>query len=234
VTFQKDTIKMPIPTGARFLNDRNVGRSIDIAPGQRKTILDIGGKDEESQELVITLVTPVRQSPATIISRPRAFVEWGSGGVQASALVDFINGSTFSVGASFVRVTGINFSTPSAPGNGPMTFGAFAAYGELSNIPKSAQLTDYFDTLVGPPFIVLVPTFAKTVVVKRLAMSISAVRVQVEDAAGIGFYDVDVTPGVDMIPLELSNDAFAISLSAVFPGPLPFPTDMRIIWGLEM
>lgn len=36
-----------------------------------------------------------------------AIVEWGVGGTQARATVDFINGTTFSVVASFVRVHGV-------------------------------------------------------------------------------------------------------------------------------
>lgn len=107
----------------------NIGRSVQIGPGLmvgetlEEALLEMGGDDALAGPITIFLtsrvIVPVAEN---IIAR----VLWGTGGVQAEALLDMVNNTQFTVFGSFVRLLARGFITGAGAA---FSVGAFASYG---------------------------------------------------------------------------------------------------------
>lgn len=151
---------------------QNMGRNIRVKPGEAKSVLNIVGEDNLAEVITFTLsVQPKDTSaPVSSIARPTAIVQWGNGGVQVEAEMDYVHGLTMSIPASFLRITGRNDVLPATIRGNPAvardaTLGAFIAYGNRSSFP--AQKTVYLDDPALFPIVVSVPDFSSTLSVER-------------------------------------------------------------------
>ena len=127
----------------------NIGRSIDLvitATGltQRVSLVDLDSDDEGARSIAVTLFAEVQVGEPTDLV---AEVEWGAGGVQAQALVDFANGTVITVHGSFLR---INASMRGSVDEAAKV-AAFASYGYRSGglYPQRTVIRDIADTFIG-------------------------------------------------------------------------------------
>lgn len=150
-----------------FNNGRSVlisgnGETLEIAT---IPIIELKGDDEVARGVVITLQSELVtfQSTNELIAK----LEWGSGGFQANAEVDILNGVSVNLHCSWVRVTaGIN-----AILGAQYKVGAFASYGNTppgSSPQKTAFRAEDNTVLgtIGPGATskrVIIPQFANTV-----------------------------------------------------------------------
>jgi hypothetical protein len=110
--------------GRRGLLDQlsagNVGRSVDVKPSfsleaDPTPIVGLDGDDETARAVTVTMSVPL--FPASGVAGGgghivQGVVKWGIGGVQTEARFDVINGTTFSVLATWLRVLAVNFASP--------------------------------------------------------------------------------------------------------------------------
>ncbi len=168
-----------------FPGKKNVGNSQTLQPGAAATnpaaqpneelVVNVVGEDEQATVVSVTLISPIADvSPATdelFASTPVARVQWGVGGTQAQAFIDYVNGAQFSVPASFLRVYARNEfgasppATPLQPTN-PVKLGAFVSYLPLKNQRVQRTLNGLIPT--ATPTIFVVPPFATDVTIFRL------------------------------------------------------------------
>ena len=155
----------------------------DSDPRGKATVMEIDGSDDESQVMTITLVGEALRYPDPLPVPPKppgfplpgqarstAQIEWGMAGVQAQAFVDYQHGLSFSVPASWIRITAINEPLPvdDILGGNPIfgrniRAGAFCSYGSVGrNGPLSAKKTHYIDVPIAAGDIgyVGIPPFA--------------------------------------------------------------------------
>jgi hypothetical protein len=141
--------------GGRGLLDQlaagNVGRSVDVLPGgvapsgefipNPTPIIGLDADDETGRAVTVTMtVQPLVALPTPGPFYLQAVVRWGIGGVQAEARVDLVNGTTFSVLATWLRVLAVNFAETGA---GPtVKVGAFVGYYPKAYLP-GPQLTEF-------------------------------------------------------------------------------------------
>jgi len=176
---------MKAPKGSKdfhqLLKTGNVGKSVQLTGGagsaQVASLLDVRGPDEYAQLMTVTLDFPsvVGLSPPTFASPfvakndgARAQVDFGVGGFQSTAFVDFGRGVSFTVPASYVRVNASREGTTGALVL--LSVGAHISYGSINEHdagqptltfvrPNAAPNGTSFDT-IPPPFAVsMTPMF---------------------------------------------------------------------------
>lgn len=218
------------------------------------TLLQCSTDDDNSEVITITLdnpnpfFIPTRLLPIApsenILARPFGLIEWGVGGVQSQAEVDFDHGLNISVLGSYVRVTGFNPPIPKFLANidggdlelgfgRNVKLGAFCGYGAISGTRNlSAKRTVYIDTNPDPsPILVKIPPFGTNFTFQRQP-STTAMTVNVLDEAGIPIVSVVYPVGGGFEnPVELSGDAAWLSINT--PLPAPFVNSIRFIFGLS-
>ncbi len=110
----------------------NIGRSVDITAGATFSaensvpLLEVKGDDKVAGPITVTLQSEI-ETNITLFEDMFATVQWGVGGFQVEAEIDFLNGTSFTVFASFIRLTG-NVVGAGA-GTETAKLGAFASYG---------------------------------------------------------------------------------------------------------
>jgi len=178
----------PLVSAARG-RTKNCGRDQIVAPGRvSDPLIEILGDDSKSLYLTVTLDGPRPDGPAFGIGQvpiAAALIEWGNGGLQSQAEIDFILGCTFSVPCSFLRVTGRNDEAPGgAAGN--QRLGAFVSYlprpGTPSFAPQRSVVTGALAPLAVATF--LIPRFAIDLWVYTAPVAVS-LRIDFLDAAGV-------------------------------------------------
>lgn len=214
-------------------------------PVGQATVMEIDGSDDESQVMTITLVGealefPIQDPSGPIISpaglagqaRPIAKVEWGVAGVQAIALVDYLHGLSFSVPASWIRITGINPPIPLLdPFSGDQNFarnirvGAFCSYGSVGRSGGlSAKFTRYLDVLipVAGSQLVPIPPFATNFVFLPQTLNAAGTIVQLSEQhnslAGTSY--TGPLPATDATPVELVGGASSLRINNAGPNPV--------------
>lgn len=218
-------------------------------PVGKGTVMEIDGDDDESQVMTITLVgDDPRFNINNFSGPPPAFpflpgqarsiaqVEWGMAGVQAQAFVDYIHGLSFSIPASWIRITAINAKLPlTDPLTGSNIFGrniragAFCSYGSVGrNGGLSAKLTAVLPAIspVGPPPAnqaeVIIPPFASNFIFyPAFSAGIQHSEIRVQDEQGFTIqiidYPVTSTPS-DFTVIELPDNASALVITNLGPG----------------
>lgn len=220
-----------------------------VPPVGRATLLEVKSDDESSEILSVTLDNPlpflvptadVAGAGTIVIARPSAIIEWGVGGVQARADVDFDHGLSLSVPGSFLRVTGVNNRIPATTNNmsgvGTPAFGrnvklgAFCGYGSVAGTKNlSAKKTIYID---GPGLLsgsIPIPDYATNFTVQR-SPNAGILSVTVLDEGGVSPIQTLTYPAGSGFEgaVELSGDAAFIVLTA------PVGSNaIRVIFGLS-
>lgn len=209
------------------------------SPVGKGTILDIDGSDEESTVTTVTLVNTNLRYPGPSFppglagqARASALIEWGVGGTQAQAFVDFQHGFSFSVPASFLRITGINEPLPTLDPFGlfpilgrSVQLGAFCSYGSVSRGGQlTGKKTEFINTAIAPAgtLDIPIPPFATNFTFYRNPDP-GAAFVSVLDDMGIGIMSVDYTVGVpnsETNVIELPNAAASLFIANTGAAPL--------------
>lgn len=253
-----------------LLDSGNAGRSVEIAvdptsattpaslaavpiavgsPIGKASLLNLSGDDSSSRVVSVTLVdatplvpSPVAPAPA-FANRATALVEWGVGGVQDNALVDFINGTTFSIEGSFLRVTGIVEPIPANVGPVPepqagtnMILGAFCGYGAVGKSNTfNAKKTVYVDQFAtGVNDLIVVPRHATNFVLYLAGFEVEVTT----DVLNYGQNELISSDwnaaGTSDIPVELPGDAkfVFIRTNARNADVLPQNATLRVIFGI--
>tara|TARA_R100001244_G_scaffold132394_1_gene108850 strand:- start:1957 stop:2862 length:906 start_codon:yes stop_codon:yes gene_type:complete len=165
----------------QMLRDGNIGRTIQLTGNEVVTLLEVSGPDDAAQLMTVTLDMPAQSGEDPVTSQPlqppslidpyrlhtdlcRAQVDFGNGGFQSTAFLDFGRGVSFTVPASFVRVSASRAEQPSFIPN--INVGAHIAFGSIGN-SRGVQptLTDLVDVGIGGGSIVVrnIPPFAVAV-----------------------------------------------------------------------
>lgn len=209
-------------------------------PRGKATIMEIDGSDDESQVMTVTLVGEALRFPNPLPSgaplpgqaRATALVEWGMAGVQAQAFVDF-RGLSFSIPASWIRITGINEPLPPADilGGNPIfgrniRVGAFCSYGSVSRSgPLSAKKSFYIDVpiaVLGLAYIPIPPFASNYIYYPRATAAGTGSVFSVTDQDNILTTQTFATPlsADNVVPIELPGQASALIISNAGPGLL--------------
>lgn len=158
--------------GNRPLENQQWGSSSLVAiGGPIRGLIDIQGDGQFPSGMTLTLsqIWPAGVAPAPYRGGIVGSLEWGSGGYQARAEIDFANGVSFSLSGDSLRLSARNeISNPAIP---PLLVGAFVSYGArpsryvpIRTFPDMA-LVNYVPPAVSPFF--AVPAFARTVKIQR-------------------------------------------------------------------
>lgn len=202
----------------------NIGRSLNVAisagtRSESQPLLEAKASDEVASPMTVTLFT--RNQVGTITDAV-ATVGWGTGGVQADAEVDFVNGTVFSVHASFIRITASIRTTIGTPS---IDLAAMICYGihpgglrpqrTISRDVNDANLGDI--AVAGVSVASNIPTFAHNV---QLMQAPAA-------AVAEGAYRLRFFGGVAAVQTfdSLTNSAFGRKAG----GPAPIPNMARTI-----
>lgn len=214
------------------------------SPIGKATLLNLNGSDQESAVVSVTLVNNTPAVPAQLDATPTfaaarasALVEWGVGGVQDSAIVDFLNGTTFTLEGSFIRVTGFLEPIGQFFGGGiqqgaiNMILGAFAGYGATGksntfNAKKTIYI-DQFDHLL--PFFAIPKHATNLMIVSPVDVDFSVTDI------GHKLLNSNTWPAhtLSAVPLELSGDAAFIAVNAGGGANPPDTTAIRLVFGIS-
>ena len=225
-----------------------VGRSVNLptlvpGPGEPVAILDLTADDEEARAISLHFVSSLTISPTTgqLENEPdiTGVIEWGSGGVQATARFDWLRGTTLSIIGSFIRISAINNGDPSGVLTGDVRVGVFAGYNPIAGgmRGRQPQLTDGIVNLAAASSSspIDVPRFATNVVVQRTGTG-GATSVEVEmsivynNRFGVAVYETHFAADELMtFPVDLSNDIRSI---VVQNRDAVNAATFKIIWGL--
>jgi hypothetical protein len=255
----------------KLLSAGNVGRSVQIAvdpastvtpeslaavpiaegsPVGKATLLALTGDDSESSVVSVTLadLTPLVVSPAApaaqFANRASALVEWGVGGVQDNALIDFLNGTTFSIVGAYLRITaildviGANIGpvpTPQAATN--MILGAYCGYGAVGKSNTfNAKKTVYIDQFAtGVNDLIAIPKHATNYIVYLAGFDVEVST----DVLNYGQNELVTNDwgaaGTNDIPVELPGDAkfVFIRTNARNADVLPQNATLRVVFGIS-
>lgn len=205
----------PLASSARG-RTKNCGRDEIVAPGQSETMVEILGDDSKAIYLTCTLDGPRPADGVAFgvgqIPRASAIVEWGNGGLQSRAEIDFLIGCAFSVPCSFLRVIGRNDEDTNDIAPGSVRLGAFAAYlqrtGSIAHAPQ------------------------RTIVYPTLAPGASAVRTIPAFATNFWLYTNPVSASLLIEFLDLTSTVIAVT-STLFPvvphANTPIPNGARFV-----
>ena len=177
---------LKVPPGSRdyhqLFKTGNVGReaSLNLGIGSAEiiTLLDVRGPDEYAQIVTVTLDFPALEgvgvSPPTpenpfvaVGDGARAVVDFGVGGFQSTAFVDFVRGVSFSVPGSFIRVSATRAGTTGALVR--LSVGAHISYLPISQENASQPSLTFVRSaiivagatadIIPPPFSVTITPF---------------------------------------------------------------------------
>lgn len=217
----------------------------DNDPRGKATVMEIDGDDDESQVMTITLVGESLRYPDPLPTSPKppgfplpgqarstAQVEWGMAGVQAQAFVDYQHGMSFSVPASWIRITAINEPLPPEDilGGNPIfgrniRAGAFCSYGSVGrNGPLSAKKTLYIDVPIASGAIgyVGIPPFATNYIFYPRSDNPLTTGFVLAVTDQDNFITAQTFAGstvpTDLTPVELPGNASALLISNTGPG----------------
>lgn len=208
----------PLWSGAQG-RTKNVGRDEVVAPGQNRTLVEILGDDSCALLLTGTLDGPRPDGPAfgaLQVPRATAIIEWGNGGLQSQAEIDFIRGCTFSVGCSFLRIIGHNGEDAADADSGDERLGAFVSYLPRVGTPAfSPQLTIRTGPLVAlASTTIAVPSFATDLWVYAVPVSVSLL-IEFLDAVGTVLAATSTLfPVVPHVNTPLPNGARSVRFTA--------------------
>lgn len=252
---------------AQLLDGGNSGRSVPIAVDQsqsafnaaslaavpipvgspvgKSTLLSVSGDDSQSRVLSCTLVDLTPPFPTddgagtSFTARAKALVEWGVGGVQASTLLDFINGTSFTIEGSFLRVTavldkvgGLYGGLAQAQVN--QVLGAFCGYGAVTKSNTfNAKNTIYEDQFAGGGGVFYdIPPFA-TNFLFYTTYGPGSVVTDVCDSGNKLLYGANWTSAANQnVPVELTGDARRIFVPG--GGTIPAQGTFRIVFGMSL
>jgi hypothetical protein len=126
--------------------------------GQQNRSGEQDNEQVQSRTVFPGLLTPISWPPF------EAILQWGVGGTSHEAAVDFINGSTINVTASFLRVFGRVVAGSDIDISGTSAIYTLSAFVGPGWVPSSAQKTIYVGLLpsLAESAVFAVPRFAKT------------------------------------------------------------------------
>lgn len=188
-----------------------------ILPGNAKQLIEIRLDDEYNQLLTIALdISPLQPDGAAEI-HAFAKIQWGSGGTQHQARMDFAAGTMFTIGGSFVRIIAEN-----APESDPTVSGQLSAsmyLGALQHNGIKPQLTDYItsDLVVGGSQDFNVPPFATgfKFLRNRTAGDFQPTTISVLRNSGLVMYGQNLALGEVMNNnLDINNRARIVRVAA--------------------
>jgi hypothetical protein len=176
-----------------------------------------------------------------VAARASAKIEWGSGGSVNDCEVDFAQGFSFSLPASWMRVTGRNDRLPALYGTHWSLFGravqlsAVAGVGSLSKSNTfNAKRTVFIDSFLAANPDVFIPKFATNFMVYYdpggFGINPLDVAVLTENGQGIMRASFPAN-GQLVVPVELPSDAAYLEIlpSGPFDGAV-----IRIIFGIAI
>jgi hypothetical protein len=231
---------------AQLLNqDGQQGRSVELpAPPAGvgvddipyESILNVTGDDRRSRVITIhCMLEPSIEGSA--LNEAEGQLKWGTAGVQAMAFFDFIHGTSFSIAASFVRVSARRSDIGFVAGESARA-GVTIGYDSFG-VGKGHQ--PQFTTKVaavaaaGSSAAIPVPRFATNLMVLRLgaaAAPASPFRIRVRDRTGLPIYQEGYALGNAMLrPMDLSNDARDVIIDNTDPVNA---ISYRLVWGLAL
>ena len=193
-------------------------------------ILELRGDTNEARALTVSCF--IEQLGNDRLTQPViGFLEFGSAGVQAKAEFDFINGVTFSLHGSYIRISAamdINFST--SIDFSDLNIGAFASYGtdvsSAARLPQKSFFTDSFLINTGP--VIRIPTFAHQVTVLRKTGLPYLMRFIESD--GTFLYEENFALDQNAAPVLIGNKAR--NLAIINGGPTA--TEFTVIFDLAL
>jgi hypothetical protein len=139
----------------------NAGRSVDLAAGKSADLLNLACPDECAGPLTVTVDLRTNTgAPA----RGYCIVLWGTAGHQAQAEIDCSRGTSFTIAASFLRVTAVS-TEPSRT----IVAGAFVGVASGPSLPPIR--TVFYDNIgaSGGFQIGAIPAFGAWVTLQRSA-----------------------------------------------------------------
>lgn len=229
----------------------NIGRSVDliameaivqppplpvipwtVVSGLNQSILQVTGDDRECKQLSVSLmVEPIIGNPPRDAT---AIVRWGAGGLQSPDVeIDFINGTVFSVAASFLRIQGrIDTSFDGAGGRQGLKIGAFIGYGARPSSARAPQKTvKIAGVAAGGTADITIPTFARDLSILRLPSTFDF-TVRFLNTVGSLLAEAGVPPGAELEArnIPIPNDASTVRITS---GGMVC-SSMRVIFGLAL
>lgn len=227
--------KRATPTEAfkrKVLAAGNPGRSLDWATGDggvERELINVRGDYPEVVTVTLIAPAPALVAPLAFVNHFTAVLEWGHGGTQATAEVDFVNGCSFQLSGSFIRVVGRREALEGA-GN-TVRLGAFLSYLPVNGTNRPKRTTrDTVALAAGAP--------GRNFVLPRFATDVRVYRITPTNAFDVRFIDsaaglvgtVNVGAGQAMATEDIPNDARAINLEAGVGGL----AGQRLVFGLSL
>lgn len=208
----------------------HIGQSVNLPPpatGNRNevSILDVRSENPANPETVtinLAVKMPPGGVPATSLILPQAQIDWGSGGAQNTAFVDIVEGTSITVAASLVRVSGIYFAPISGAGLNGIQVNANLSYGTRGGSYVAPGFTDFGSAANTASFVSVVPPFAKDVSVLAVALDGGAAPTQLADLSIFMCSDDGGT-----VPFARLDQNSATAPNAVFPLTYPLPGWVR-------
>lgn len=202
----------------KLLDQGQFGRSIDL-PGaavpEPITVLNLSGDSQQCRVVTVTLFNDLQPNSTTRQS-VLARVKWGSGGIQAQADMDWMQGVTFSLPAAFLRISA--FIESALAFGDPVRVGAFVGYyGAAPSQSRNPRLTR--TAIVTPPGTVdiPIPVFATEMEIVRTIAAATGVSAAFDfvvlDDSGGTIYGETVAGGTRFNLQSLPNDARTLRLT---------------------
>lgn len=232
------------------------------------TLAQINGDDADAMDLTVTLTGPrispipiagldgrspsdlkefnsnaqvAGQVPPVVWPPIYANVSWGTGGINATALVDFVNGAQISISGSFLRVDATIVAGPLIGINGTSGFyqtGAFVGPGIART--SSATCTTYIGDVpaLAESAVFPVPPFARrATVISRdpggiPAVTVATLRFWQSSDGVVGGHNVAnyLVTGNQPLPFGVPDAAAYASVLSGMGAPVP----MAILYELEI
>ena len=205
--------------------ERKPGRTVELNVGGSQDVLDLQWRDEIAHVICVTLIGPPATSAGQVNAAACvALVQWGAGGAEAEAEIDFgLGGVVFTVPASSIRITAEyegNFGGSESPQ--PVRVGAFASVGSGARTSRLTR-TRFEGSSVDPAAAVdfEVPPFAKAVRVLAGDQATRALRIDFfSDTSLPPIYSVPVPAGADSPLVDLSPDITTVRMTNTGAGAL--------------
>lgn len=217
---------LPFTTGEVNVLDRgSQGKSaarVDPGGGKSEAVIGVNASGEKTRALTVSVSAPAVTTGfegALSYFRAQAVIEWGNDGTSQRATFDVLQGFTFSVSASFVRVWFLNIADPADPNAVPFQCGATVGYNTTSRRGDN-KLTYYFDT-PGASLNIRIPNFATAFYVYYGPIATAGLSIEYTDFT----YSTVVWSGgtlpANTIPpprFELFGDSYGMILAPVGVG----------------
>lgn len=212
------------------------GRSVDLVPAaavtpgtpttpailaEEVTVLNISGDDRAARVVTVHLVatpnSPLLAGGPQAYGRVRGTIEWGTAGVSMQARVDWLMGTSFTVGCSFLRVSADAFEETLI--TELIRVGATANYGTVATAgARLPQLTVSTIAVAAGALspLIPIPVFAHNVMVNRTqpaAVPFPSMNVEYINAVTSVLYAESFALGVRMeSPTRLGNEVRQIRI----------------------